>query len=105
MALQCVRPLPIKDRETGEILNANDPDIIIHTEYYDALRWYPQPAHLAEVPYEAVLISTPDNEHARENMTVGNVYVVTELAGSCVMVSTNIPGDRTLIWRGRLEKL
>lgn len=56
-------------------------------------------------PYQAKLISEPDSEYARDNMRVGETYTVFRQAGSCVEVSTEVPGDKTLIWQGRLERV
>ena len=54
-------------------------------------------------PFQARLISVPDSEYAREHMRVGETYTVFGLAGSCYEVSTDVSGDKTLIWQGRLE--
>jgi hypothetical protein len=54
-------------------------------------------------PFQAKLISEPDSEYAREHMQVGETYTVFAEAGSCYEVSTDISGDKTMIWRGRLE--
>ena len=54
-------------------------------------------------PFRVVLISTPDNEYAAANMTIGKQYTAFELNGSCYVVSDDRPGDRTLVWRGRFE--
>jgi len=48
-------------------------------------------------PYKARLVADPSSDYARANMTVGKVYTVRAAAGSCVEVSTNIPGDYTII--------
>lgn len=56
-------------------------------------------------PYQAKLIREPDSEYAREHMSVGETYTVFREAGSCVEVSTDVPGDKTLIWHGRLERV
>ena len=54
-------------------------------------------------PFRVILISHPDNEYAAANMTIGKQYTVFELAGSCYIVSDDIPGDRTAVWRGRFD--
>ncbi len=54
-------------------------------------------------PYQAVLVSVPESEYAADNMTVGNIYTVYEWAGSCLVCSTNIPNDRTMIDFSRLD--
>lgn len=56
-------------------------------------------------PFQAKLISEPDSKYARDNMRVGETYTVSGIAGSCFVVSTDVPGDKTLIWNGRLERV
>jgi hypothetical protein len=53
-------------------------------------------------PYQAILISEPDNAYARAFMTVGKEYTVSGPAGSCLIVSTD-GGSDTMVWAGRLE--
>ena len=53
-------------------------------------------------PYLATLVSEPDSVYARDHMQVGKDYIVRGCAGSCVVVETDIQGDTTLIWQGRM---
>ncbi len=69
-----------------------------------SLEYFEEPeSSLPLLPFRAVLISAPDSDYARSVMTVGKVYTVYRLAGSCYEVSTNQLLDRTLVWRGRFE--
>jgi hypothetical protein len=36
-------------------------------------------------------------------MTVGNIYIATSMAGSCFVVTTDIPDDTAMVWRGRFH--
>ena len=56
-------------------------------------------------PFKARLISEPGSEYAAENMRVGEIYTVYGWAGSCFEVSTDIPGDYTLIHYQRVEEI
>lgn len=48
-------------------------------------------------PYQVKLVRDPQSEYAKANMTVGEVYTVRDIAGCCVVVTTDIPGDTTII--------
>ena len=54
-------------------------------------------------PAQAVLISVPDSEYALMHMRLGEIYTVFGTAGSCYEVSTDCPGDKTLVWQGRFR--
>lgn len=56
-------------------------------------------------PFTAKLVSEPTSEYACEHMRVGHTYTVFGTAGSCYEVSTDLPGDKTLVWQGRFEKV
>lgn len=54
-------------------------------------------------PCKVVLTMLPESGYARENMTVGQEYTAYGRAGSCLIVSTNVPDDKTIIWEGRFR--
>ena len=48
------------------------------------------------------LMEAPDGCLSKfAQITVGSIYVVKDIIGSCLEVSTDVPGDTASLWRGR----
>lgn len=54
-------------------------------------------------PCKVKLIEETDS--ANDVMTVGNEYTATGWAGSCLVVTTDVPGETRMIHYGRFEEL
>lgn len=53
-------------------------------------------------PFEVRLVEEPDDT-SRYFMTVGNVYTVVGLGGSCYITTSDKPGQTVMVWRGRFS--
>ncbi len=53
---------------------------------------------------EVKLLENPNGRLSRHYpVTVGGIYKVVGLMGSCLVVTTDVPGESASIWRGRFE--
>lgn len=52
------------------------------------------------------LLSKPDGYLSQYTpATVGKEYLLKGFMGSCVVTTTDLPGDEGIYWRGRVEKV
>lgn len=58
----------------------------------------PQPARRVR------LLEEPDGYMSKHSaVTVGRVYDVLDTMGSCLVISTDVPGETASLWRGRFQ--
>lgn len=50
------------------------------------------------------LLEQPDGYMSKYSpVTVGQVYDVLDTMGSCLVISTDVPGETASLWRGRFQ--